>query len=324
MNKKIYTVTRRNFLKTAVAIGIAPVFIKETLAQDVKPLSPPSPTSSAEGLTFNQSGYDIWVRFNNEILTVYRAHPTQKYPHMYPVIGPESGIPLTTESALPWHHHRSVFFGCDRVNGDDYWSQELDKGRIISAKPKVTSLTKNQIEIYDECKWTSPKNIVVMEDQRKIKVSVVSDKIYYIDWEISWKAVTDVTIQKTNHSLFAVRAAPDITPSAGGNLINAEGDVGEKGTFGKKSPWCAFYGKRKKSELTEGIALFDHPKNPWHVCPWFTRDYGFMSPTPFNFIEKQMNIKNGTIFTLRYRIVAFAGTPADVKLSELWKSYSAT
>jgi hypothetical protein len=161
-----------------------------------------------------------------------------------------------------------------------------------------------------------------MEDERKIKVSIVFEKVYFIDWEINWKAVTDVTIQKTNHSLFAVRAAPDITPSGGGNLVNAEGDSGEKRTFGKKSPWCAFYGKRKKSELIEGIALFDHPKNPWHVCPWFTRDYGFMSPTPFNFIDKPVNLNNGTVLTLRYRIIAFSGTPGEIKLAELWKSYS--
>ncbi|MCX7872423.1 MAG: PmoA family protein [Verrucomicrobiae bacterium] len=317
-------ITRRSFLKTAACLGLATAFAKKSIAQNLKPMSPPSPTSSSEGLTFNQSGYDIWIRFNNEIITAYRAHPSQKYPYMYPLAGPASGISLTTESALPWHHHRSVFFGCDRVNGDDYWSQELNKGRIISNTPKVINLTEKQITIFDECKWTSPENQVVMEDSRKITVAINSDKLYFIDWEIAWKAVVDVTIQKTNHSLFAIRAAPDITPSAGGNLINAEGDKGEKGTFGKKSEWCAFFGKRKKSEFIEGIALFDHPKNPWHICPWFTRDYGFMSPTTFNFIEKQMNFESGKSLMLKYRIVAFAGTPEEIKLANLWKSFSET
>ena len=73
--------------------------------------------SEAEGLTHYQIGPQIWLRLSNAPLTSYRAHPTQKYPYFFPATGPLSGLPLTSESSLPWPHHRSIFFGCDKVNG---------------------------------------------------------------------------------------------------------------------------------------------------------------------------------------------------------------
>jgi hypothetical protein len=38
--------------------------------------------------------------------------------------------------------------------------------------------------------------------------------------------------------------------------------------------------------MVEGIALLDHPGNPWSPCKWFTRDYGFISPSPFNWLDQ--------------------------------------
>ena len=88
----------------------------------------------------------------------------------------------------------------------------------------------------------------------------------------------DVPIRKTNHSLFSARMAADLSVTNGGTMINAEGLKSEKDTFGKSSPWIDFYGKR--GDTIEGLAIFQHPSNPWYPSPWFTRDYGFMSPTP--------------------------------------------
>ena len=39
----------------------------------------------------------------------------------YLQINPISRVSVTSESAQPWPHHRSVFMGADRVNGGNYW-----------------------------------------------------------------------------------------------------------------------------------------------------------------------------------------------------------
>ncbi|MGC8743727.1 MAG: PmoA family protein [Verrucomicrobiia bacterium] len=331
MNGNIYNYSRRDFVKNLSVVGLCFCASKFAIAQSttpgfntIKSVPLPPPTSDSKGLTFNAAGYDIWIRKENELIAAYRAHPTQKYPYIYPLIGPKSGISLTTESALPWYHHRSIFFGCDRVNGDDYWSQELDKGKIVSSGPKVVELSKQNLQIFDRCLWRSPKNEVVMSDERKINFIFPSESFYFLDWEITLNAEVDVTIQKTNHSLFALRAAPDITPAEGGSLQNSQGDSGEKNTFGKTSPWCAFYGKRKHSDCVEGIALLDHPKNPWAPTRWFTRDYGFISPTPLNFIEKPLSIRKGDSLKFKYRLIAFSGTPQDANLKSIYTDWAKT
>jgi len=321
MQNKIH---RRGFLKlSAIAASLPLAGRLNAAAPAAKPAAAPA-AETTEGLTTYQLGPQIWIRLNNRLLTCYRAHRSQKYPYLYPLAGPRSGLSLTDETTLPFPHHRSLLFGCDRVNGGNYWQEDYDKGQILSQGPKLGKTTQGSVEILDACDWQRPGGPIVMKDQRKITVTVPNERLRFIDWEIAWQAVENVTIQKTNHSLFSMRAALDITPKGGGILVNAEGDTGEKGTFGKKSAWCDFHGKRENvsGNIIEGIAIFDHPKNPWSPCPWFTRDYGFASPTPTNFMDKSWELAAGQSVTLRYRVVLHAGNPQEAGLEAAYKTWA--
>ena len=185
-------------------------------------------------------------------------------------------------------------------------------------------MTPESAEILDRCEWHKPGQPTVMTDQRRFTVRVVSPVLRFVDAEIEWTAVQDVAVEKTNHSLFSIRAAADITPWAGGTLVNSEGQSGEKATFGKAAAWCCYFGKRAgPADVVEGIALLDHPKNPWAPTPWFTRDYGFISPTPFNFIEKPWQLAAGKSVQLRYRVVLFAGNPKAAGLEKIYRDWAA-
>jgi hypothetical protein len=315
------TLSRRDFLTCSVA-GAALSAVGA--AQTRTPVAPVgAATGEAAGLTVYQLGPQIWVRLDNRLLTCYRGHRSQKYPYLYPVTGPLSGLSLTSETALPWPHHRSLFFGCDRVNGGNYWQEGYEQGQILSSGPKVGAMNKESVEILDTCDWQKPGGPVVMKDQRRIVVRVRSARLWLIDWEIQWQAVENVIIQKTNHSLFSLRAASDLTPIGGGRLVNAEGASGEKATFGKRSSWCGFCGSRAglPIDLVEGIALLDHPRNPWAPTPWFTRDYGFLSPTPMNFLAAPWELAAGRSVTLRYRVVAHGGDPQAAGLDRLYRDW---
>jgi hypothetical protein len=267
----------------------------------------------------------IWVRWANRVLTSYRAHPTQKYPYMYPLAGPVSGLSLTTETALPWPHHRSLLFACDRVNGGNYWQEGLAAGQILSTSLRLGKSTSESAEILDSCQWKRPNGPVVCKDERKITVTVAGPRLRLIDWQLKWTAVEDLTVTRTNHSLFALRAAEDLSVLGGGSLINSEGQSGEKATFGRPAAWCAFYGRRQNvpGNVVEGIAILDHPRNPWSPCPWFTRDYGFISPTPFNFIKEPWQLAAGKSVLLRYRVVLHAGDHKDAALDAIYKAWAA-
>jgi len=256
----------------------------------------------------------IIVRIDEVMFICYRFGAGQKYPYFYPVNGPLSGLPLTTESSLPYPHHRSLWFGWDRVNGGNYWQEGNERGQIVSRRAKVTVNGPDRIQIRDECDWRQPGQPPIISDRREIAITAPSDAARIIDFAIRMTALTDIAFEKTNHSLFSARMTPALSVAAGGVLVNAEGKSGEKETAGRPSPWMDYYGTR--FGLTEGLAIFDAPGNLWYPSRWFTRDYGFFSPTNLNWIDdKGLRLKTGESFVFRYRVVVHAGSAAQADLA---------
>ena len=285
--------------------------------------------------------HQLWVSQDNAVLLSYRAHPSQKYPFFSPMAGPVSGLPLVTETGRPWPHHRGVFFGLDRVSGGNitngqFWQGTLPEGQIISQGPSFASeggqykLTPTSAEIVDHCLWQRGTDAPIIEDQRRFVIKVLDERRYILDADITMKALTEVTIRQTNHGLFGVRCSHDLSPVGGGTLVNSEGATREQNTLGRPARWAAFYGRRAKlrEEIVEGIAVFCPSKAPhpaFRECPWFTRDYGNISPMPMNWLRDRgddpLVLPQGEELKLRYRVVAFGGTPADADLDGLWEEF---
>lgn len=262
---------------------------------------------------------NIWVRKDNQVLTTYRTGANQKYPYLYPLIGPASRISVTAESAQPWPHHRSVFLGVDRLNGGNYWQAGLKDGQILSTAPKLLRTEKTQVEWSDICIWKKPDQDPVVRDERRYLIDWRCDDYYILDAFFHFEALTDIHIEKTNHGFFGVRVDQDICPFGGGDVVSDGGVHGEANLFGNPAKWVAFYGKRRfNPDITEGVAVFCPPQ-PYPNCPWFVRDYGNISPMPFNFVEEGFSYKKGETMDATYRTVVFTGTPADVDLNGLWK-----
>ena len=307
------TLARRRFIQGASSAAMGGLLGLRLSAQQAAP---------ALQLSAYQVGPQIWVRCDGATLACYRAHSTQKYPYFFPLAGPATGIPLTTESSEPYPHHRSVMLACDRVNGADYWQEGLERGQIVSRGPTVEASEAGRAVIVDACDWRAQDQPVDVTDQRRFTISAPSAEVRLLEADLTLIAARDVQIARTNHSLFAVRCAPELSPTGGGTLINSEGQSGEKATFGQKAAWCAFSGERFGA--TEGVALMDHPANPWSPCPWFTRDYGFISPTPMNWLPEQgLSLAQGGSLRLRYLVVAYAGTPQAADLPGLYARWSA-
>ena len=266
-------------------------------------------------------GNRIDVVIGKQFFTSYRFQPDEKYPFFFPVNGPVSGATTTSMRNGEYPHHSSLFFGCDRVNGGNYWQEGLERGQIVSVGARIVEAKGEQVVIEDECIWKRPDAQAPIIDRRKITISSPSKDLYQLDFDIEMEMLMDVTIQKTNHSLFSARIDPDLTVKQGGVMINSEGKEGEKGTFGGGSSWIDCYGKRKTG--TEGIAIMQHPSNKWYPSPWFTRDYGFMSPTPMYWPEneKTTELKKGDKINLRYRVLVHAGNSGEANIARLFEQY---
>jgi hypothetical protein len=267
-------------------------------------------------------GSRIDVTIAGKFFTSYRFAEDEKYPFFFPVNGP-SGVSSTSMRNGEFPHHSSLFFGCDKVNGGNYWQEGLDRGRIVTQGPVLQSASGNRIIIRDACDWTRPDAPQPLRDKRLITISAPSPTLRQIDFDITLEAMEDVVIQKTNHSLFSARMDPDLTPAFGGTMVNSTGDKGEKATFGKPSPWLACYGARD-TKTTEGLAIFQHPQNPGYPSPWFTRDYGFLSPTPMFWPanDKDTRMAKGETLRLCYRVLVFSGTAESAGIAGKFDEFS--
>lgn len=268
-----------------------------------------------------KTGDRIDVTVGGNFFTSYYFLNNEKYPFFFPVNGPVSGASVTSMRNGMYPHHSSLFFGCDMVSGGNYWQEGLERGRIVSVGARIAEAKGEKVVIEDECIWKRPDAVAPIIDRRKITVSAPSPKLYQIDFDVEMEMLTDVTILKTNHSLFSARIDGDLTVKQGGTMINAEGKSGEKATFGERSPWMDCSGERQTG--TEGIAIMQHPSNRWYPSPWFTRDYGFMSPTPMFWPEdgKTTELRKGEKICLRYRVFVHAGDASEAGIAELFEQY---
>lgn len=268
-----------------------------------------------------QTGNRIDVTIGNQFFTSYHFAENEKYPFFYPVNGPLSGGSVTSLRNGEYPHHSSLFFGCDRVNGGNYWQEGLERGRIVSIGARIIEAKGEQVVIEDECIWKRPNAPSPIIDRRKITISAPSKGIYQLDFDIEMEMLIDVTILKTNHSLFSARIDPDLSVKQGGVMINSEGKEGEKATFGQGSPWIDCYGTRKTG--VEGITIMQHPSNKWYPSPWFTRDYGFISPTPMYWPEDDTStqLKKGEVIKLRYRVLVHAGDTKQAGIANAFERY---
>jgi hypothetical protein len=280
----------------------------------------PLPAAGSE-ITAVKVGSKINVTIDGKFFTSYIFSEDEKYPFFYPVNGPVSGGSVTSMRNAVYPHHTSLFFGCDLVNGGNFWQEGLERGRIISINALIEKQGGDSVVITDECIWSRPGALSPVKDTRRFIITSPSAMVTQIDAEITMEMLMDVKILKTNHSLFSARMAADLAVTNGGTMINAEGAKGEKETFGKASPWIDFYGQR--GVAIEGLAIMQHPSNPWYPSPWFTRDYGFISPTPMYWPEngEETSMKKGTKLLLKYRVLIHSGNHRDAKIAEAFEKY---
>jgi hypothetical protein len=283
--------------------------------------SVPARAGTAQTLRAEQLSDRVRVTVGDVLFTEYKWPSDQKYPYFYPVAGPRTGESVTTESSMPWPHHRSLFFGLDKVNGGNYWQDGLELGQIVPEATVVVQAGGDAVVLRQTNIWRRPGAESPIRDTRLIRITAPSPDLRLIDFDVTLAPLIDVRVENTNHALFAARMVPELSVASGGRLVNAEGERGERGTFGKHSPWADFWGER--NGVVEGLAILNHPGNRWSPPPWFTRDYGFVSPTPFNWFEEgYLDLPRGEQLHLRYRVVVHGGNTDEAGIAELYREYA--
>jgi hypothetical protein len=259
---------------------------------------------------------------NKPFLAPLRSATGKPVTRGFPIV---KNIPGESKDHL---HHRGLWFTYDDVNGVKFWENDPSYtrgkiGKVVVRDAKWKDAGKSgTLSVTND--WNDPDGKTLLVETNDM--TFYSDpKLRTIDFHITLTAKVDVTLGDTKEGAFAIRLAEPFTAKGGGKMSNAEGKVGMREVWGKRSPWVDYTGTLDGEAL--GVAIFDHPSNPRHPTYWHARDYGLFALDPFGRKafdptqeESLWKIPAGEKIAFRWRVVVH---PADANLAELFKEYSA-
>lgn len=72
--------------------------------------------------------------------------------------------------------------------------------------------------------------------------------------------------------------------------------------------------------------ILQHPQNPGYPAPWFTHEYGFLSPTPMfrSANGKDPRIAKGGKLRLCYRVLVFSGTAETAGVADGFTEFTSS
>ncbi len=103
-------------------------------------------------ITAEKLGDHIEIRINGDLLTNYILSEHEKYPFFFPVNGP-SKASVTSMRNANYPHHSSLFFGCDKVNGGNYWQEGLERGQIVPLRADIIESGGDRVILENENIW---------------------------------------------------------------------------------------------------------------------------------------------------------------------------
>lgn len=227
-------------------------------------------------------------------------------------------------------HHRGLWFSYDDVNGVKFWENDpsYTKGRVGRIVVRNTDWKDGDRSgtLTALMEWRDPDGKVLLNEIRKM--TFYSDpKLRTIDFEITLKAAEDVTFGDTKEGAFAIRLADNFTERKGGRMVDADGRVGMKNVWGKRSNWVDYTADVDGEQL--GVAIFDSPQNPRHPTYWHARDYGLFALNPFGqkafdpkLEESHWKVPAGKQIVFRWRVVIHPGDAETGHVADLYRAWA--
>ena len=289
---------------------------------------------SAEELALKQTGtgYEVWIgdKMFAGYVTDYEGMPI-----VYPIVGP-AGKNMTRDypmlknydSVKPDHpHHRSLWFSHGDVNKFDFWTAKSKIVHKCFVKAECDGQTALLVTENDWIGNIGNNSQVVCRDFRTLRFAASEEK-RIIDFDITITAEQEkVVFGDTKEGTFGIRVPEMIAVETkkGGQFVNAEGKLGEKDAWGKRSAWVDYSGVLDGEKA--GIAILNHPSGFRFPTYWHVRDYGLFAANPFGVhdFEKlqdnkagELTLPKGETITLRYRVIFHKGA----NIAEVYKEYA--
>ncbi len=292
-------------------------------------------------VAIKQEADKITIDINGKPFTTLVTSADERKPYLNPLRTPSGKIvtrrwPMekNVEGEPKDHpHHRGLWFNHGDVNGIDFWGSDPalknDKKARIAVK-QITSVKggKKKGTITGVFDWLNLDGSPLLTEDRVMTFYAQPD-VRTIDFDIKLTAHAAVKFGDTKEGSFGLRLAPSLQESKSGKMVNAEGAVGEKAVWGKRSPWVDYYGPLEGE--TVGIAILDHPGNPRHPTYWHSRAYGLFAANIFGLHDfyndkskdGSLELKKGDTVRFRYRVIVHSGDAASANIAQAFKKYAA-
>ena len=293
---------------------------------------------SASGVKITEGEKTLRVDINGKLFTEYCFNDVPR-PYFYPVIGP-TGEPINRhwpmkdinpDEAKDHVHHKSLWFTHGEINGQDFWGEGSNSGKVVHDKFLKVASGQDVGVIQSQNKYVARDGKVICTDTRTHRFYNRKDG-QIMDFEITIHASEGkVVMGDTKEGSMAIRLAPTIRLKGKvgkGHIQNSEGHSDGQ-TWGKRAAWCDYYGPLENQIV--GVAIFDHPQNPKHPTWWHVRDYGLFAANPFgqhDFERKEQGVGDITIpagesLTFKYRFYFHKGDTNQADVAEHYRQYAA-
>lgn len=228
-------------------------------------------------------------------------------------------------------HHQGLWFTHGDVNGTDFWANDPSqkspkKGLVVLEKLGKIASGKKSGSISGTFLWKDTAGKTLLRESRTMTFHS-DDKLRIVDFDVTFTGIEKSKFGDTKEGFFAIRLTAPLDGKHTGKMINAEGKVGEKQVWGKRSPWVDYVGQLEGE--TVGVAIFDHATNPKHPTYWHSRDYGLFAANQFGehdfYADKSrdggMTLEPGQKWRFRYRVVIHPGDTESAGIAKLYSSW---
>ena len=254
--------------------------------------------------------------------------PQYPRPFFYPFLSP-TGAALTRmghPGASNHDHHRSIWFGHQKVNGVDFWSDNTD-ARIRQNFWYAYKDGGREAVMASQLGWYNGDGQELMQQDLVAALITLGERGHALEIQITMRpgeGAESAQLGKTNFGFLAVRVAKSLSVHFGGGQIgDSSKREGEQAIFGERARWVDYTGiaRQPPVALTQqlspimaglqprpslfasvGITYHDHPDNPRYPTRWHVREDGWMGAS-FNMREAYA-ISAEKPLTLRYLLHA--------------------
>lgn len=317
----------------------------------------PAVVSAADkGVAINAGKTEIEFRAGDTVVAKYQIGPSVAKPYFFPIIAPGGaavtrGWPMTdADPGEPKDHvhQKSVWFchgdvipegvqlaqKIKGVDGVDFWSEAVGHGKIVCTEVDKPQINGKDGKIVTFNEWRTADGVKILNESRTIHFHDLGDAyLFVLDIDLHATACP-ITFGDTKEGSMGVRVRDSMTEKNKKGKLTLPGDrETEKNVWGHRGDWCDYSGPaptKDGKETIAGIAIFDHPKNPYRAC-WHSRGYGLMAANPFGRKKAAFpDVKNetelvkmakGDHLKLRYGILLHAGDVKAGKVAEIYEKF---